>query len=399
MNTISATDIHKVGSSAAGQLAGYTIQYFRALLRLLQCKMGEAVSIEHLSDVSVIQNDGRLIIEEDKSSINGNPVGDLSINLWKTLYNWIQFLVDSDTDVSKCRFVLYVLAPVAPRSLLVKFNAVRDQKAANAAIQKAQAIVAKSSSEEIVRYANVVLVENRKVFKQLLVNLEVATNKREREIEDEIKNTLLGFMIPENRLDEITNHCLGWLVKRINGDIHDRKCPIIYKEEFVKGNQAFANCIRSRSLVDYSSSNRPTEDELAEEAMSDKVYVKQLQAIEIGQERMIKACSDYYRASINRQAWIEKDLVSPEEADEFESKLCSAYEQEKERIELENEVSTDVKKGRLLLNACEGQQVRIANQDPVDRMIPGTYHHLSDDLRVGWHPQWRALFCNGENAK
>ena len=399
MNDASPIQNHSIDTTAAGQLVGYTLQYFRALLRLLQCKIGEAVSIEHLSDVSVHQDDGRLILEEDKSSLNGNPVGDLSINLWKTFYNWVNFLVDSDTDVSKCRFVLCVVSPVAPHSLLDTFIAVKDVKSANIAIRKAQKKIAESSSEKVARYANFVLKENRKVFQRILVRLEMATNKREQDIDDGITKELLGAMFPENRLDEIKNHYLGWLVTRISSDIREKKCPIIYKEEFVKENRAFANSIRSRSLVDYSLSNRPSEEELAEEAISDKVYVRQLQAIAVDQAKMIRACSDYYRASVNRQMWIEKELVSPEEADEFESKLCSAYEHEKERIELENGGLRDVQRGRLLLNACEGQQVRISDRDPVDGTIPGTYHHLSDDLRLGWHPSWENMFCKQGRQK
>ena len=119
----------------------------------------------------------------------------------------------------------------------------------------------------------------------------------------------------------------------------------------------------------------------------------------IGKEKMIRACSDYFRAGINRHEWIERALISVEEADEFERKLYSAYEGEKERIDLECFGLSDIDKGRLLLNACERQQVKIADRDPVDRTIPGTYHHLSDDLRLGWHPKWEDMFCTQEENK
>lgn len=389
----------EIHSKAPGQLVGYTVQYFRALLHLLQCKMGESVSIEHLGDVAIHQNDERVIFEEDKSSISDNPLGDLSTNLWKTLYNWVQFLVDANIDVSKCRFLLYVISPVAPRSLLASFASANDPKSVNNAICKAKRMVKKSSSEEINRYANAVLKDNIAILRKILVTLEVVVNQSEREIEAEIANEFRSAMISENRIEEVKNHCLGWVVKKIVHEIRNKRSPIIDKDEFIRQNIAFINQVRAGSLVDYSLSNRPTKDELAAEALSDKNYIRQLQAIDVDQSKMISACSDYYRAGINRQAWIEKELISPEEADEFEAKLCSAYEREKERIELEKSDLCDLKKGRLLLNACEGQQVRIADRDPVDRTIPGTYHHLSDDLKLGWHPQWRMLFCDGGLVK
>ena len=399
MNDSTSAQNRSRDTGAAGQLVGYTLQYVRALLRLLQCKLGEAVSIEHLSDVSVHLNGGQLILEEDKSSINGNPVGDLSVNLWKTLYNWVSFLADSNTDIARCRFVLCVVSPIAPRSLLNTFAAVKDKKSAYGAIQKARKKVDNSSSKEIARYAQVVLHEQRSIFQQLLMRLEVSTNKNEEEIEKEIRDLLIGAMFPAARLDEIRNHFHSWLMTRICREIRDRRCPIIYKEEFVQENRAFVNSIRSQSLVDYSSSNHPNKEELAEEAVSDKMYVKQLQAIKVDKEKMIRACSDYFRAGINRHEWIERELISIEEADEFEEKLYSAYEGEKESIDLEFCGLSDIDKGRRLLNACERQQVRIADRDPVDRTIPGTYHHLSNDLRLGWHPKWKDMFCTQEENK
>jgi hypothetical protein len=64
-----------VNSTAPGQLAGYTVQYFRALHRLLQCRPGESVSIEHIGDVAVNQPGGKIVLEEDKSSIAGKSSG------------------------------------------------------------------------------------------------------------------------------------------------------------------------------------------------------------------------------------------------------------------------------------------------------------------------------------
>ena len=387
-------------STASGQLAGYTVQYFRALLHLLRCEIGESVSIEHLGDVAVFQNDGRLLMEEDKSSINDNPVGDLSSDLWKTLYNWIQFLVDANVKVANCHFLLYVVSPFAPRSLLAKFSSANNQKSVNEAIQKAKQTVETSSSAEIRHYAKVVLEDNIKLFRQILLNFEVVTNESEREIVSEIMNAIRSFsMIPENRLEEVKNHYLGWVVNKIIDEIRNKNCPIIDKDEFVRQNLAFINHVRRGSLVDYSLSNQPTQEELEVEALSDKNYIKQLQAIDISREKMIDACSDYFRAGINRHTWIENELISPEEADEFEAKLCSAYKLEKDRIDLEEEGADDKRKGRLLLNACERQQIKIADMDPVDRTIPGTYHHLSDDLKLGWHPQWHSLFFGERSAK
>ena len=94
--------------------------------------------------------------------------------------------------------------------------------------------------------------------------------------------------------------------------------------------------------------------------------------------------------------WIERELISQEAAEEFENKLCSAYQNKRERINLLHPQADDIQKGQLLLNDCEGVQERIAGQDVADRTVPGTYQHLSNDLRVGWHPLWESMFRGKE---
>lgn len=388
-----------VTTTAPSQLAGYTVQYFRALLRLLQCKPGEAVSIEHVCDVGVKQRNGNLILEEDKSSIASNPLGDLSPNLWKTFRNWILYLKESKTDVARCHFVLYVVAPSGKRSLLEAFSKATIPSAANRAIVKAKDVVSKSASQDIMDYARIVLEENRTMFRDVICRLDVQSVDSEVMIDEEIRDVFRSWLISENRLDESKNHCLGWLISRIIGEIRQQRTPIIEYDDFRRQNSAFFKEVRSGVLMDFSQDQMPDETMLADEGRSDKVYVRQLQAIDISGKKMLQACSDYYKAEINRQMWIDQEMVSHEAAKDFEGRLCSAYENERDLLELSPTGANDIQKGQLLLNACERRQERLAGMDVVDRFIPGTYHHLADECKLGWHPQWRALFLGQEEEE
>ena len=388
-------DLH-MKTVVPGQLAGYTLQYYRALLRLLECKPGESVAIEHIGDVSVSQKDGTLILEEDKSSVSGNPVGDLSINVWKTFHNWILFLQEAKIDVSQCRFVLYVVANVTKPSLLEAFSRAHTSAAINAAIRRARAIVEKSTSAEIRDFGKFVLEDNRKLFQGIVGRLDVQSVERESSLENEIRDALLSMMVPETRVDEIKDKCLGWLISKVVGEIQSKNSPIVEHNDFRRENAAFFAEFRAGVLSDYSKGQLPDNVVLAAEGQSDKVYVRQLQAIKVSKDKLLQACTDFYRAGINRQMWIERELISQEAAEEFENKLCSAYQNKRERINLLHPQADDIQKGQLLLNDCEGVQERIAGQDVADRTVPGTYQHLSNDLRVGWHPLWESMFRGKE---
>ena len=78
-----------MSTNAPGQLLGFGLQFPRALFHLLRCGPGDKVSLEVMGDVSTVSVDDDVIIEEDKSSQISNPISDLSIESWKTFYNWV----------------------------------------------------------------------------------------------------------------------------------------------------------------------------------------------------------------------------------------------------------------------------------------------------------------------
>ena len=323
----------------------------------------------------------------------------MSLNLWKTFRNWILYLKESKTNVDRCHFVLYVVAPSGKRTLLEAFSKATTPSAATRAIAKARDIVSKSASQDIMAYARIVLEENRTMFRDVICRLDVQSVDSEVMIEEKIRDVFRSWLISDTRLDESKNHCLGWLISKIVTEIRQHRTPIIEYDDFRRQNSAFFKEVRSGTLIDFSKDQMPDEATLADEGRSDKVYVRQLQAIEVSGEKMMRACSDYYKAEINRQMWIDKEMVSQDAAKDFEGRLCSAYENERERLELSPLDADDIQKGKLLLNACERRQERLAGMDVVDRFIPGTYHHLADECKLGWHPQWRAMFPGKEEKE
>jgi hypothetical protein len=89
-----------------GPFYGYSIQTTRAVAHLLRAHQGQSVSVEHLDDIATLGPAG-LVVEQDKSGLAHNPVADHSIDLWKTLHNWVRAIRDGALQ-SDTKFVLYV---------------------------------------------------------------------------------------------------------------------------------------------------------------------------------------------------------------------------------------------------------------------------------------------------
>ena len=76
-------------TNASGIYLGFSLQATRFLIHLLKANPGDVVCLEVFDDVAVVRVDGTLFVEQDKSNLATNPLSNRSLQLWKTLHNWI----------------------------------------------------------------------------------------------------------------------------------------------------------------------------------------------------------------------------------------------------------------------------------------------------------------------
>ena len=95
-----------------GQALGYALQYTRLTQLLLEAPAGSFCSMEYLDDVAQQHADKSTRLIQSKSALTANPVADRAKSLWKTLSNWTTLATDSDYDLEKTVFEIYVSRPV-----------------------------------------------------------------------------------------------------------------------------------------------------------------------------------------------------------------------------------------------------------------------------------------------
>lgn len=96
--------------AAPGPYLGFALQPVRLCFHLLDGPKGAKVSLEHLDDVAVHYADGSVMLEQTKSALKSNPLGDWSEDFWKAVANWIDAL-SADKIPSGSKFHLYVTPP------------------------------------------------------------------------------------------------------------------------------------------------------------------------------------------------------------------------------------------------------------------------------------------------
>ncbi|MDR0632204.1 MAG: hypothetical protein LBF54_03140 [Holosporaceae bacterium] len=374
---------------------GYSLQFPRALLRLLQADIGSNVGIEICGDVAVFFPEGIILSEEDKSSQKENVVTNMSTNLWKTFYNWIGAIKEGELDAQRDRFVLYTNHSVTENSLVKIFD-----KTTEATIDKTIAITCETlkdinENHILFSYKSFILDRNIDIFKRILPRFELVENHKADAVYSEIKIELEKMAINQKEIEWVLESLTGLMQTRIMELIANNQPAIVSKKYMLNKLRLLLRKIHTQELINFAVSKIPPMNKLVEKANQRPVFVQQLEKIQFDDAEIIEAVSDYYCADINRLEWIERELVDASDMEDFEGKLCSFHENKKKQIELTQRAMTEEDKGKLLLNECQSRQETIAGKWPPNRTIQGSYHVLADEKRLGWHPRWEQLLNKG----
>jgi len=376
-------------SNAAGQFLGYSIQFPRALCRLLQSGPGGAVGVEVLGDVASFSSDGNILAEEDKSSLSGNPLTDRSIDLWKTFYNWISAILDNELDLEKTRFVLYC-NKTGRCALVNEFHAaLSPQDAAGVVAHVKEELIDIVDGHSIWMHFDFVINKHGDVFAEIIRRFELQIGKDAGF--DDVRYELSRLSIHEGLIDHVMHSVLGWLQTEILEKITKGEASIISWEKYNHHHLVLYERIRQQELIDFSSHQLPSDEEVSGYIKVRPTYIRQLELIELHEGEIIGAVSDYLRADFNRNKWIEIEIFDEETAAGFEEKLKSFWSITRRKIERVDRGLKEEERGQALLEDCQIRQETIRGIAPPYSTIQGTYHALADGRGVGWHPRWEEL--------
>jgi hypothetical protein len=377
-------------SNAAGQLLGYAIQFPRALYHLLTSKPGDSVCIEVLGDVATIKSNGTVVSEEDKSSVNGNPITDKSTDLWKTLYNWINASNKGEITLENTKFILYTNQE-GREGIAYKFSSAHNKEQAQDAITHARdKLGGLDKKHAIWDYYDFVVNKNEVTLIKLIERFEVQIGNGASY--DEVDRAFEEKHIPKKQISFYRDNLSGWLQKEILEKIANKQRAIVSWKDFDKQFVVCAERARSRELIDFTLRKTYGKEIVQPHIEARPLYLTQLEEIGLLEDDLIEAVIDYMKAETNRDIWIENEIIDTDVADEFEDRLVKFWMNIRKKILLTNLGRSDEDLGELLLLECKMRQETIRDMNPPASMIAGTYHFLADEPLIGWHPEWEKKF-------
>ncbi|MBK7032615.1 MAG: hypothetical protein IPH49_05005 [Ignavibacteria bacterium] len=134
-------------------------------------------------------------------------------------------------------------------------------------------------------------------------------------------------------------------------------------------------------------------DDAAVAAHEDSPFVQQLELAKAGKRRVVAAIRDYYRAFEQRSRWLRHDLLLVGDLDSYEQRLTQEWELVFEAIrdELGDTAADNSKEtaARKVLEWAERISIPIRPAVTEPFVTRGSLHILADELRVGWHYDFR----------
>ncbi|MEP1577205.1 ABC-three component system protein [Roseibium album] len=376
-------------SSAPGQYLGYALQPVRLCFHLLSVDVEHQVSLEHIEDVAVHETDNKFLLEQTKSALTGNPASNRSVDLWKTLANWADLCVANTVEAANTRFRYYV-TPVNEGELVSSFH--------NAtSVEEAQSILSKISTKTFIGkkgtgiepLVNRFLAAGDDICLQIIQNFDFLT---EDDPLDSIRSKLNAFFTDET-LDQFCAAAIGMAKDEVEKLIRAKKSPVLDAGPFRKNFLAFVRKYDFSSLL-IPSIEEPSPEEVNVVVRKLPIFVRQLNEVEASDDLVMTAVSDFLRTTADKIHWADNGDIVDNSLDELDTSLIRHHAHESEELEDTHSHMQPPARGRVLYRKCRRLQLPLEGRDLPSYFIAGEYNFLADDVKLGWHPDYKKIFSS-----
>lgn len=374
-------------TAAAGQYLGFSLQQLRACFHLFSAADGDSVSLEHLDDVAVHRADGSLLLEQDKSTLTGNPAADKAVDLWKTFANWATLCTDKAIDPAKTDFRLFI-TPAKTGAIVAEMNAATTSAACSALLAKIGKLVdPKKPDVGCAPQVRKFLAAKPEVCSAIIARFSLVS---EADALEGVRQFVRAGL-PQAAVDDMTAAAIGIARDRYDRLLREGETRKIEAVVFRRQFQAFT---RKSNLAGYLTSKGPVPaDELVAMVVSDApTFVRQLQSIEASNDLLTSAVSDYLRTVSDKVEWAAEGLVVAESFDELDSQLIRKHTLVRDEVEDVHSSLSAPERGRRVYRECSKVELPLDGQTLPSHFIAGAFNDLAEGLRVGWHPAYASLF-------
>ena len=385
--------------SAIDSTLGYLYQVRSALLWSLQRLKNESdftVSIETLDDVTFATTGGEAtdLLQTKHHRSGVASLTDACPDLWKTLRIWFEGHLSRQLPVNAHLYLVTTgIAATGSAASSLRETGRDVAKALQALDATASTSTNQNNQEAYKAYLSASPEIRFSILDKIMIkDAAPLINDLDSALRQEIfwavgKEQHISFLA---RLE-------GWWLRRVLKQLcnanHDRIGGVEIDSQMADLREQF----KQESL--------PIDDDLLDFYLDDATkiahenftFVKQLEIIVAGKGRIAAAIRDYYRAYKQRSRWLRDDLVIDLDLHKYEKRLIEEWELIFQAMcdELGEAETKEVKAkaARSVLLWAETTTIPIRPNVTEPFVTRGSLHMLADEMRIGWHPEFRDLLA------
>lgn len=392
---------------AVGQMHGYMLQVRHMLFELISLD-DIVVSVEKIDDVAIETIDGCVVAEQIKSTTSdSNPATDRSIMLWKTLYNWFNYVREGSLSLDKTIFRMVVVSNhelkigdvvVGIREASTSKEARKTLRAARTNIWGKDGDLRKLVPESYGKYLEVLfLPENEDLFSEIISKITIDVH--DIDYDEKLRKKFNGLPIPPEFADVLLENMLGWVTNKVNDFIKQGFPAVLTSGEFSKALTAQISMYNQRNSIPVLS-KEVTSEEARIEVRHQDVYIQQLDLIQMNFEEKLEAASDYLRRKTEITIRADKGLFIPQSLRDYNERICRIWKYKRAQMEF-SDAEAAIIKGKKLYFQMNEEVVKLAISDEVFPSFfgGGTLQELANKPceapKIGWHPNYKELLKGG----
>lgn len=382
--------------SAAGSNAGYSFQFYRALYWLSKATPGELVGIETDDDIVVGKKDDILVFEQDKHSIanrNINPIGDTSKALWNTLGIWLDLVSSTDVSLEKCRFLIVTNKHVPKKCLIKKISSARSTEDYSTCLSKLRRI--SGLPKKVKPLANKVLQYNDSLIERLLRRVKLIDQNSNQHDGGLVSEIIGNLRIPSSisdKSEEIFHEMLGWLQQTAMQAWYQKKPAIIKAQAFINALDGAKRSRKRDKILERSAHLiEVSQDQVGQHRGN--VFVKQMRLISEDENEIDGAIDDFIRASSELLRLSDEGELTPSDIEALRYNLADRWGTIFRRNIRFHQGKHEKDIGYHVFDETTNDYLVNIKGIPTEHhyFTRGTYHRLSQNLEVGWHPRFKEL--------
>lgn len=401
--------------SAIESNLGYYYQGFYSLILLLNSSDESKITLETDDDVCLQQNDKQSLYQLKHRSKEIKKLNIKSVDFWKTILIWSKI-----NNIKNTKFILVTCDYIDKNNDLEELTKdIRDISNLNNQLFK-EAIRVINERDEYERKLDLgqIKKQNNPPFENRIAGckafIDMDNAKRECllnnvyilhsqfnifNIESEIEN-IICVTIPKEIRKKVVEELIEWWSYRVVKSMMSSDFKDIFKNEVQNKLSSIISELKTESFYINNLNIKPSISEYEGHRSKSTNMLKQIDYVDGGDARKDKALINSWKARTQRDKWLEDDISRASELEEYDESLIEEWNYKFEIVKEEcfkknlGEIEKRLKGLELYDWTYKGakNEIDIMHKNLLYQcIVHGTYQTLSNQLRVGWHPDYKEI--------